>query len=121
MNRVILIGRLTADPDIKKGESTTVARYRLAVAREYNREETDFISCVAFGRAAEHAEKYYHKGIKIAVVGRIQTGSYQKQDGTTVYTTDVIVESQEFVESKAQSQDDGFIPVPQDIDGLFGE
>lgn len=119
MNKVHLIGRLTSDPEVKQTETTTVAKYRLAVPRDYKRDETDFINCVAFGKSAEHAEKYYHKGLKVAVSGRIQTGSYEKQDGTKVYTTDVVVENQEFVESK--SQGDEFMPAPQGLDELFGE
>lgn len=109
MNKVILIGRLTADPEIRysQGEtSTCIARYRLAVDRRFKREgdeqTADFISCVAFGKAGEFVEKYLHKGTKIAVIGRIQTGSYEK-DGVKHYTTDVIVEEQEFAESKNSS------------------
>jgi single-strand DNA-binding protein len=110
MNKTILIGRLTRDPDIRysQGENAQcVARYTIAVDRKFKRdgEQTaDFISCVAFGRQGEFAEKYLHKGIKIAVEGRIQTGSYTKQDGTKAYTTEVIAENQEFVESKAASE-----------------
>ena len=111
MNKVILMGRLTRDPDIRysQGEnSQAIARYTLAVDRRFRREGSeqtaDFIGCVAFGRQAEFAEKYLHKGIKIAITGRIQTGSYTRQDGTKVYTTDVVVEEQEFAESKAASQ-----------------
>lgn len=109
MNKVILIGRLCADPDVRysQGEnSMAVARYRLAVDRRYKREDeqnVDFISCVAFGKNGEFAEKYLHKGIKIAVCGRIQTGSYTNKEGQKVYTTDVVVEDQEFAESKAVS------------------
>ncbi|MCI6638292.1 MAG: single-stranded DNA-binding protein [Bilifractor sp.] len=111
MNKVILMGRLTRDPDIRysQGEnSQAIARYTLAVERRFRREGSeqtaDFIGCVAFGRQAEFAEKYLHQGIKIAITGRIQTGSYTRQDGTKVYTTDVVVEEQEFAESKAASQ-----------------
>ena len=106
MNKVILMGRLTRDPDIRysTGESATaVARYTLAVDRRFRRdgEQTaDFIGCVAFGRNAEFAEKYLHQGTKIVAVGRIQTGSYTNRDGQKVYTTDVVVEEQEFAESK---------------------
>ena len=109
MNKVILVGRLCDEPEIRysQGENTTcVARYRLAVNRRFNKDgeqQADFISCVAFGKNGEFAEKYLHKGIKIAVVGRIQTGSYTNKDGNTVYTTDVVVEEQEFCESKSQS------------------
>ena len=109
MNKVILMGRLTRDPDIRysAGEnSTAVARYTLAVDRRFRRdgEQTaDFISCVAFGRTAEFAEKYFHQGIRIVISGRIQTGSYSNRDGVKVYTTDVVVEEQEFAESKSAS------------------
>ncbi|MDO4622640.1 MAG: single-stranded DNA-binding protein [Eubacteriales bacterium] len=111
MNKVILMGRLTRDPDIRysQGENAqAVARYTLAVDRRFSRRDgeqsADFIGCVAFGRSAEFAEKYLHQGTKIVVEGRIQTGSYTKQDGTRVYTTDVVVENQEFAESKAAAQ-----------------
>lgn len=109
MNKVILMGRLTRDPDIRysAGESSTaVARYTLAVDRRFKRdgEQTaDFINCVAFGRSAEFAEKYLRQGIKIAITGRIQTGSYTNREGVKVYTTDVVVEEQEFAESKNAS------------------
>lgn len=95
---------MTKDVEIRNAGSTLVARYTLAVDRKYKREgeqTADFIPCIAFGRNAEFAEKYLTKGKKIAIVGRIQTGSYTKQDGTKAYTTDVVVEEQEFVESKA--------------------
>ena len=114
MNKVILVGRLTRDPDIRysSGETqTAVARYTLAVDRRFKRQgddqTADFIGCVAFGRAGEFAEKYLHKGTKIAVTGRIQTGSYTNKDGVKVYTTDVVVEDQEFAESKNSSGGDG--------------
>ena len=118
MNKVILMGRLTRDPDIRysAGEnSTAVARYTLAVDRRFRRDgdqSADFINCVAFGRSAEFAEKYFHQGIKIAVTGRIQTGSYTNRDGNKVYTTDVVVEEQEFAESKNASAENsaGFQP-----------
>lgn len=109
MNKVILMGRLTRDPEIRysQGErSTAVARYSLAVNRTFKRDgepDADFINCVAFGRQAEFAEKYFHKGIRIVITGRIQTGSYTNKDGVRVYTTDIIVEEQEFAESKASS------------------
>ncbi|MDO4616461.1 MAG: single-stranded DNA-binding protein [Lachnospiraceae bacterium] len=111
MNKVILMGRLTREPDIRysAGENATaVARYTLAVDRRFRRdgEQTaDFIGCVAFGRQAEFAEKYLHQGTKIAVTGRIQTGSYTNREGQKVYTTDVVVEEQEFAESKGASQE----------------
>ena len=112
MNKVILMGRLTRDPDIRytQGEnSMCVARYTLAVDRRGSRSNAegnnaDFISCVAFGKSAEFAEKYFHKGIKLVVSGRIQTGSYTKQDGTKVYTTDVVVDDCTFGESKRSSE-----------------
>lgn len=111
MNKVILMGRLTRDPEIRysQGEqATAVARYTIAVDRRFRRnndgQSADFIGCVAFGRQAEFAEKYLHKGIKIALTGRIQTGSYTNRDGQKVYTTDVIVEEQEFAESKSASE-----------------
>ena len=109
MNKVILMGRLTRDPEVRysQGESPmAIARYTIAVDRRFNRsnsgeEQTaDFIGCVAFGKAGEFAEKYFRKGTKIAVTGRIQTGSYTNKDGVKVYTTDVVVEDQEFAESK---------------------
>ncbi len=111
MNRVILMGRLTRDPDVRYSagdNSTAVARYTLAVDRRFSRREdngngqnADFIGCVAFGKSAEFAEKYLHQGTKIVITGRIQTGSYVNRDGQKVYTTDVVVEDQEFAESKA--------------------
>ena len=101
MNKVILMGRLTRDPEIRysQGEqSTAVARYTIAVDRRFRRDgdqqTADFINCVAFGRQGEFAEKYFRKGIKIAITGRIQTGSYTNRDGQRVYTTDVVVEEQ---------------------------
>ncbi len=117
MNKVILMGRLTRDPEVRytQGDNAmAIARYTLAVDRRFSRnngdEQTaDFIGCVAFGRAGEFAEKYFRKGTKIAVTGRIQTGSYTNKDGVKVYTTDVVVEEQEFAESKnASGGSDGF-------------
>lgn len=105
MNKVILTGRLTSDPEVKQTEQSTIAKYRLAVDRRFKKEgeqTADFISCVAFGKSAEFVDKYLLKGMKIAIVGRIQTGSYTKDDGQKVYTTDVIVEEHEFCESKVQ-------------------
>ena len=105
------MGRLTRDPEIRysQGEqSTAVARYTIAVDRRFRRDgdqqTADFINCVAFGRQGEFAEKYFRKGIKIAITGRIQTGSYTNKDGQRVYTTDVVVEEQEFAESKSASE-----------------
>ena len=142
MNKVILMGRLTRDPEVRysQGEnSTAIARYTLAVDRRFRRnndgEQTaDFIGCVAFGRSAEFAEKYFRQGLKVIVTGRIQTGSYTNKEGQKVYTTDVVVEDQEFAESKNSSsagnggftggnnapamQDagDGFMNIPDGID-----
>lgn len=133
MNKVILIGRLCADPEVRYSQNqnqTAVARYRLAVDRRYKRdgEQTaDFIPCVAFGKAAEFAEKYLRQGTKIAITGRIQTGSYTNREGQKVYTTDVVVEEQEFAESKSASagnggaapqtaDPDGFMSLPDGID-----
>lgn len=133
MNKVILIGRLCADPEVRYAQNqnqTAIARYRLAVDRRFKRdgEQTaDFIPCVAFGKAAEFAEKYLRQGTKIAITGRIQTGSYTNRDGQKVYTTDVVIEEQEFAESKGasgniegsepQSTDpDGFMSLPDGID-----
>lgn len=103
MNKVIIIGRLTRDPEVRVSEgreNMTVTRYTLAVDRRFNRDEADFIPCVVFGKSAEFAEEYFFKGMKVAVEGRIQTGSYTNKDDVKVYTTEVIVENQEFVESK---------------------
>ena len=110
MNKVIIMGRLTRDPEVRysgqDGNQMAIARYTLAVDRRFKRdgEQTaDFIPCVAFGRSAEFAEKYFHQGIKVVVEGRIQTGSYTNKDGQKVYTTDVVVENSEFAESKNAS------------------
>ena len=109
MNKVILMGRLTRDPEVRysAGEnSLAIARYTLAVDRRFRRDgeaTADFISCVSFGRTAEFAEKYFRQGLKIVVSGRIQTGSYTNREGQKVYTTEVVVEEQEFAESKASS------------------
>lgn len=115
MNKVILMGRLTRDPEVRysQGENAmAIARYTLAVDRRFNRNNNDeasadFIGCVAFGRSGEFAEKYFRKGTKVLVTGRIQTGSYTNKDGVKVYTTDVVVEDQEFAESKNSSGNDG--------------
>ena len=113
MNRVILMGRLTRDPEVRysQGErSMAIARYTLAVDRRGRRSQdgdqgqtADFINIVAFDRAGEFAEKYFHQGMRVSISGRIQTGSYTNKDGQKVYTTDVVVEEQEFAESKATS------------------
>ena len=118
MNKVILMGRLTRDPEVRysQGENATaVARFTLAVDRRFRRDDTstDFIGCVAFGRNAEFIEKYFRQGTKALITGRIQTGSYTNRDGQKVYTTDVVVEDQEFAESKNASgaNDAGFAPM----------
>ena len=111
MNKVVLVGRLTRDPETRytQGENpTAIARYTLAVDRRFRREgqpDADFIRCVAFGRSGEFADKYFKQGMRVAVSGRIQTGSYTNRDGIKVYTTEVVVEDQEFAQSKnEQSQ-----------------
>ena len=120
MNKVILMGRLTRDPDVRvtAGEKQmTISRYTLAVDRRRksdNGEQTaDFISCVAFDRAAEFAEKYFHQGMRVLITGHIQTGSYTNKEGQKIYTTDVVIEDQEFADSKgaaANVSDGGFQP-----------
>ena len=118
MNKVILMGRLTRDPEVRytQGEnSMAIARYTLAVDRRFTRsrdnsgdqQTADFISCVAFGKSGEFVEKYCHKGTKLVVTGRIQTGSYTNKEGQKVYTTEVVAEDQEFAESKSASQNSG--------------
>ena len=140
MNKVILMGRLTRDPNItylQSGDNMCIARYTLAVDRKGKRQDgadqqtADFIGCVTFGRNAEFAEKYLRQGTKIAITGRIQTGSYTNKDGQKVYTTDVVVDEQEFAESKNAGNDatysaptrpapsaagDGFMNIPDGID-----
>ena len=99
MNKVVLIGRLTRDPELRfaAGSGTAVSRFTVAVNRQFKRDETDFINCVAFGKTAETISQYLSKGRQIALTGSIRTGSYEAQDGTKRYTTDVAVESFEFV------------------------
>ena len=137
MNKAVLIGRLTRDPDIRttntqNGESLTIARYTLAVDRRFAKQgdaqSADFISCVAFGKNGTFAEKYLKQGTKICVTGRIQTGSYTNKEGQNVFTTEVVVEEHEFVESKRDSQNqapayntqsanaEGFMNIPEGID-----
>lgn len=132
MNKCILMGRLTRDPEVRYSagdNSTTIARYTLAVDRKDREQGADFINIIAFGKSGEFAEKYLHKGTKILVTGRIQTGSYTNKDGQKVYTTDVVVEEQEFAESKNASNNtsdnpsgrppmanDGFMNIPEGID-----
>lgn len=126
MNKVILMGRLTREPDIRysQGErQMAIARYTLAVDRRGRssanggEQSADFISCVAFDRAAEFAEKYFHQGTKLVVTGRIQTGSYTNRDGQKVYTTDVVVEDQEFAESKSSAAANGGEYAPRTQNG----
>lgn len=121
MNKIALIGRLTRDPDVRYsqgGEPMAIARFTLAVDRRTKNRDADFISCVAFGKNGEFVEKYFHKGMKVAVIGRIQTGSYDSKDGHKVYTTDVICEELDFCESKQkQNADaDGFMNIPDEIE-----
>ena len=127
MNKVILVGRLTKDPDVRytQGQNpTAVARFTLAVDRRFKTEggqTADFPSCVAFGKTAEFIEKYFHKGMKIAVDGRIQTGDYTDKDGVKHYTTDVVAEAVEFAESKKAdnnppAQNNDFVNIPEGID-----
>lgn len=138
MNKVILMGRLTKAPEIRYtqgDEPMCIARYTLAVDRRFHRQNddqtADFIRCVAFGKGGEFTEKYLKKGMKICVSGRIQTGSYTNREGQKVYTTDVVIEEQDFAESKAAGQqssqsdqtpppaptdEDGFMSIPDGID-----
>ena len=134
MNKTVLMGRLTADPQVRYSQgdnATAVARYTLAVNRKFKKDgepTADFIPCVVFGRSAEFTEKYFRKGMQVAISGRIQTGSYTNKDGQKVYTTDVVVEEQEFAESKVASQQnqnnasdsvpssDDFMNIPDGID-----
>ena len=110
MNKVILMGRLTRDPEVRYSQgdnATAIARFTLAVDRRIKRDNeasVDYINCVSFGRSAEFTEKYFRKGTKIVIAGRIQTGSYTNKDGQKVYTTDIVIEEQDFAESKAASQ-----------------
>lgn len=135
MNKFLCTGRLTRDPEVRYSQGqnpTAVARFTLACDRRFKRDgeqNADFISCIAFGKTAEHIEKYWHKGMKMAAVGRIQTGSYTNRDNQKVYTTDVVVEEVEFCESKGSQQNsapahntapasdplDGFMDIPDDM------
>lgn len=135
MNKVILMGRLTRDPEVRysSGENAlAIARYTLAVDRRFHKDNeasADFIACVAFGKGGEFAEKYLRQGTKIVVIGRIQTGSYTNREGQKVYTTEIVVEDQEFAESKAASQNNSQTstgsrqqsppPMPTDKDGFM--
>ena len=119
MNKVVLMGRLTRDPDVRYSQGETplaIARYTLAVDRRFKRngeQDADFINCVAFGRTAEFAEKYLKQGTKMVVSGRIQTGSYTNRDGVKVYTTEVVIEEQDFAESKAAAAQNSSMGVQQ--------
>lgn len=128
MNNVTIIGRLYKDPEVRFGD-TTIARFGVAVNRDFKNKEgkydADFISCIAFGKTAEFIEKYFSKGMKIGLIGKIQTGSYTNKDGNKVYTTDIVAEKIEFIESKNQNQQPkqeerndvgGFVNVPDNID-----
>lgn len=123
MNKVILLGRITRDPELRQAGETSVVNFSVAVDRRYKKDggqEADFPSCVAFGKTADFVSKYFKQGMKISLEGRLQTGSYTNKDGNKVYTTDVVVEAVEFAESKrAQGQgqeqaadEDGFLSVP---------
>lgn len=137
MNKIILVGRLTKDPELSATQNSSYVRFNLAVDRRFKRDgdevTADFPSCIAWGKTAEFIDKYFHKGMKLGLVGRIQTGSYTNQDGQKVYTTDVVAEEVEFVESKNASSgnsggsggrtapppvtdDDGFMNIPDGID-----
>ena len=137
MNKIILVGRLTKDPELSATQNSSYVRFNLAVDRCFKRDgdevTADFPSCIAWGKTAEFIDKYFHKGMKLGLVGRIQTGSYTNRDGQKVYTTDVVAEEVEFVESKNASSgnsggsggrtapppvtdDDGFMNIPDGID-----
>lgn len=135
MNRVIIMGRLTRDPEVRysQGErSMAISRYTLAVDRRGRRNEneqnTDFINCVAFDKAGEFAEKYFRQGMRVLISGRIQTGSYTNKDGVKVYTTDIVIEDQEFADSKGAGENhqqsrpeqssvgDGFMNIPDGVE-----
>lgn len=110
MNNVSLVGRLVRDPEVRYGqnESVSVAKFSLAVERKWKRDgdpTVDFINCTVFGKSAEFTEKYFRKGMRVAITGRIQTGSYKNKDGQTVFTTEIIVESQEIAQSKSESNE----------------
>ena len=137
MNKIILVGRLTKDPELSATQNSSYVRFNLAVDRRFKRDgdevTADFPSCIAWGKTAEFIDKYFHKGMKLGLVGRIQTGSYTNREGQKVYTTDVVAEEVEFVESKNASSgnsggsggrtapppvtdDDGFMNIPDGID-----
>ena len=113
MNKIFLMGRLTKDPEVRQASQTYIARFSIAVDRKYKKDgepTADFLNCVAFGKTAEFVEKYFKKGMKIALEGRVQTGSYTNKEGVKVYTFDVVIESVEFAESKRASEE-----APQDV------
>lgn len=134
MNKFIAVGRLTHDPEVRYTQGTqptAVAKYRLAIDRKVKKEgeqSADFVSCVAFGKSAEFVEKYLRRGMKIAIVARVQTGSYKDKNGNTVYTTDFVIEEQEFCESKNTQPkpqpapamtcgvNDGWVNIPDGVD-----
>lgn len=134
MNKVILVGRFTRDPEIRYTDGgSSIVKFNIAVDRRFKTQDgttADFIGCIAFGKTAEFIEKYFHQGMRIGLEGRIQTGSYTNKDGVKVYTTDVVVENCEFVESKGQGEpssqskpnpsnaigEDGFMNIPDGID-----
>lgn len=137
MNRAILMGRLTRDPEVRysSGEkSMAIARYTLAVDRGFKRggdsteQTTDFIPCIAFDKAGEFAEKYFRQGMRVLISGRIQTGSYTNKESQKVYTTEVIIDTQEFADSKGENTGgrsknretnvdaDGFMNIPDGVD-----
>lgn len=123
MNKVVLIGRLTKDPELRfaVGSGTAVSRFTVAVNRQFKRDETDFINCVAFGKTAETISQYFTKGRQIAISGHIQTGSYEAQDGTKRYTTDVVVESFDFIESSGDKGNSSEKPNTSANQGGFNE
>ena len=124
MNFTIQMGRLTKNPEVRTGQNgKKIARYTLAVDRIGKDAGADFIPCVAFDRSAEFAEKYFTKGQRVLISGRIQTGSYKNRDGNTVYTTDVIISTQEFADSKQQQKQEegGFMEVPDEAALPWGE
>ena len=130
MNKIILMGRLTRDPEMRSGNGNTVARYTLAVDRRFKRDgdpDADFFNCTVFGKGAEFAEKFLRQGTKIAITGRIQSDNYTNKDGQKVYSWQVIVDEQEFAEGKKAAEenkpaanDDGFVAVPdaEDLEDL---
>ncbi|MDF2859696.1 MAG: single-stranded DNA-binding protein [Neobacillus sp.] len=128
MNKVILLGRMTKDAEVRRGDSDSIfARFNLAVDRRFKKEgdeqTADFISCVAFGKVSEFVEKFGHKGVKFVVEGRIQTGSYTNKDGVKIYTTDIVVENMEFAESKkmGESAPDGYADFMNIPEGMESE